>query len=77
MEATTTLEHTEPAALFKHVGPAISREQIIAGAIYLTDEAALLVRVQPSTIRNAIRTGKIRGKGRPYRILGSELFKLV
>lgn len=54
-----------------------SREQIVAGAVYLTEEAARLIRVQPSTIRHAVRCGKIRAQGRPFRILGSELFKLV
>jgi hypothetical protein len=49
---------------------------IIASAVYLTHEAARLCRVQPSTIRRAVRCGEIRGRGRPFRILGSELFKL-
>lgn len=54
-----------------------SRPQpILSDAIYTTDEAAVLVRVKPSTIRAAVRLGKIRGAGRPFRIRGSELFKL-
>ena len=50
---------------------------IVATAVYLTDEAAGLCRVQPSTIRRAVRCGQIRGRGRPFRILGSELVKYV
>ncbi len=46
-------------------------------AIYTTDEAASLARVKPSTIRAFVRLGKIRGAGRPFRIRGSELFKLA
>jgi hypothetical protein len=56
--------------------PAASKE-ILPGAVYLTEEAAAVCRVQPSTIQRAVRRGLIRGKGRPFRILGSELFKLV
>ena len=51
--------------------------QILPDAIYLTAEAANLLRVKPSTIRAAVRLGKISGKGRPFRIRGAELFKLV
>jgi hypothetical protein len=54
-----------------------AREQILPDAVYTTNEAAVLVRVQPSTIRHAVRTGTIRGQGRPFRIRGVELFKLV
>ena len=50
---------------------------IVASAVYLTNEAAQLCRVQPSTIRRAVRCGHIRGRGRPFRILGSELLKYV
>ena len=50
---------------------------IIPDAIYLTEEAARVARVEPSTIRAAVRTGKIRATGRPFRIRGSELFKLA
>lgn len=50
---------------------------IVATAVYLTDEAAGLCRVRPSTIRHAVRSGIIRGRGRPFRILGSELLKFV
>lgn len=46
-------------------------------AVYLTHEAAALCRCQPCTIREAVRTGKISGKGRPFRILGSELLKFL
>lgn len=52
-------------------------QEILPAAIYLTHEAAQLLRVKPSTIRHAVRTGLIRGKGRPYRFRGSELFKLT
>ena len=51
--------------------------EILPNAIYTTCEAAALVRVKPSTIRAAVRLGKISGKGRPFRIKGSELFKLA
>ena len=51
--------------------------EILLNAVYLTHEAAHLVRCKPCTIRHFVRIGKIRGKGRPFRILGSELFKLV
>lgn len=50
---------------------------ILHNAVYLTNEAADLLRCRPSTIRHAVRTGVIHGKGRPFRILGSELFKMV
>jgi hypothetical protein len=50
---------------------------IVASAVYLTNEAARLCRVKPSTIRRAVRCGEIRGRGRPFRILGSELVKYV
>ena len=50
---------------------------IIVSAVYLTHEAARLCRVKPSTIRHAVRQGAIRGRGRPFRILGSELLKFV
>ena len=52
-------------------------QQILPDAIYLTNEAARLLRCQPSTIRAAVRLGKIRGQGRPFRIRGCELFKLA
>lgn len=61
---------------YNNDAPAVPKE-ILPGAIYLTEEAAALCRVQPCTIRRAIRRGQIRGRGRPFRILGSELFKLV
>ena len=50
--------------------------EINPSAVYLTNEAAALTRCQPSTIRRAVRLGIIAGRGRPFRILGSELFKL-
>lgn len=46
---------------------------IIPDAVYLTDEAAVILRVKPSTIRTLVRTGRIRARGKPFRILGSEL----
>lgn len=52
-------------------------QQILPDAIYLTHEAAKLARCSTVTIREAVRTGKISGKGKPYRIRGVELFKLV
>jgi hypothetical protein len=57
--------------------PAANPREILPNAIYVTREAAALLRVQPSTIRTAVRLGRISGKGRPFRIRGSELFKLV
>jgi hypothetical protein len=58
-----------------------AKEQLPIGidisAVYLTNEAAQLCRVKPSTIRRAVRCGEIRGRGRPFRILGSELVKYV
>ena len=60
----------------KETGSTVHPRVILADAIYTTDEAAVLVRVRPSTIRAAVRLGKIRGAGRPFRIRGSELFKL-
>jgi hypothetical protein len=53
------------------------KRPIISDAIYTTDEAAALCCVEPSTIRAAVRSGILRGKGRPYRFRGIELFKLV
>jgi hypothetical protein len=75
--ASPTAANAAPTEAIEPVQPAAPREQILPSAVYLTDEAAALVRCQPSTIRAAIRSGKIRGQGRPFRILGSELFKLV
>jgi hypothetical protein len=73
-----TLEDAAPIAAKQSDKPAGgTREQILPDAVYLTDEAARLVRCKPSTIRHAVRTGLINGKGRPFRIRGSELFKLV
>ncbi len=50
---------------------------IEALAIYSTEEAAFLTTLKPQTIREYIRTGVIRAKGRPFRIKGSELLKLA
>ena len=66
---TPSTESTEPASGIKR--------QILPDAVYTTDQAAVLCCVQPSTIRSAVRRGIIRGKGRPYRFRGLELFKLV
>ena len=53
------------------------KRPIIPDAIYTTDEAALVCCVEASTIRAAVRSGILRGKGRPYRFRGLELFKMV
>lgn len=45
--------------------------------IYSTDEAATLVKLSVRTLREKLRIGIISGKGRPYRIKGSELLKLA
>ena len=50
---------------------------IVPNAVYVTEEAAALLRCQPSTIRKARRLGKIKAHGRPLRILGSELLRLA
>ena len=50
---------------------------IVPNAVYITEEAAALLRCQSSTIRKARRLGKIKANGRPLRILGSELLKLA
>ncbi len=55
----------------------LARTEILPNAIYLTAEAASLLGVRPSTIRAFVRQGKLRGKGRPYRFRGSELFKVA
>ncbi len=55
----------------------ITTPGIVPNAVYITEEAAALLRCKPSTIRSAIRKGKIRGAGRPFRILGSELLRFA
>lgn len=50
---------------------------IVPNAVYLTEEAAALLRCKPSTIRQAKRLGKIKAHGRPFRILGSELLRFA
>ncbi len=72
LSSCSTKQITETA----RESPSSQRVQILADAVYLTEEAAEVVRVKPSTIRHAVRCGHIRGRGRPFRILGSELFKL-
>lgn len=57
--------------------PVRPREEILPNAIYLTDDAAFLTGTSASTICKMVRTGKIRGRGKPFRILGSELLKLA
>ena len=44
-----------------------ARQEILPNAVYLTNQAAALLQCRPSTIRAAVRTGQIRGLGRPYR----------
>jgi hypothetical protein len=56
--------------------PQNKMEVIIDNAVYSTAEAAKILGCKISTIQQAVRTGKIKGKGRPFRILGSELRKL-
>lgn len=53
------------------------REQILANAVYVTEEAARLIRVEPSTIRSLVRCGRLNAQGRPFRILGAELLRFV
>lgn len=53
------------------------KRPIISDAIYTTAEAAVLCCVMPSTIRAAVRAGILKGKGRPYRFRGIELFKML
>jgi len=53
------------------------RAPIVRDAVYLTNQAADAIGVKPETIRRAVRSGKIRGRGRTFRILGSELLRLV
>ena len=50
-------------------------EEIKAGAVYLTEEAARLLRVNPGTLRRYFRDGRVKAKrvGRDYRVLGREL----
>lgn len=73
----TTIARSAPVV--GETQPAVVRfpVAIIPDAIYLTNEAAEIARVEPSTIRAAVRRGIIKGRGRPFRIRGSELFKLV
>ena len=71
--ATNTIEPDSPHISAKGQLPI----SINVNAVYLTNEAARLCRVKPSTIRRAVRCGQIRGRGRPFRILGSELVKYV
>lgn len=69
---------TDPQALLSAPDADVSGPQsILRDAVYLTNEAARLLRVRPSTIRKAVRTGQLRGRGKPFRILGAELFKLL
>lgn len=77
MDQDITTPNTKTQLFPTSGGVTITREQIIPGAVYLTEEAARLIRVEVSTIQRFVRTGQIRGKGRPFRILGSELLKLV
>jgi hypothetical protein len=54
-----------------------TRIRSVNTAIWQSENRDQLDDVKPCTIRHFVRIGKIRGKGRPFRILGSELFKLV
>jgi hypothetical protein len=68
---------TPPKRRLQSTADPAEKRPIISDAIYTTDEAAILCCVEPSTIRAAVRSGILRGKGRPYRFRGAELFKLV
>jgi hypothetical protein len=46
-------------------------------AIYTVTQAAQVTPLAAKTIRKYLRLGKLKGKGRPYRIKGSELLKLA
>jgi excisionase family DNA binding protein len=64
----------EPPSAIEAAAP---REQILPAAVYLTEEAAELLRCRPSTIRHAVRNGRLRAQGRPFRIIGAELIKFA
>lgn len=55
----------------------IERPAINPDRVYLTDEAAVVLGVQPSTIRAFVRRGKLKGRGRPYRFLGQNLLAVL
>jgi predicted transcriptional regulator of viral defense system len=46
-------------------------------AIYSVRQAAEITPVSAFTLRKYLRLGVLKGKGRPYRIRGSELLKLA
>jgi len=52
-------------------------EAIIPTAVYFTNEAARLLRIQPSTLLFWVRTGRIHGEGKPYRFVGRELLRAM
>ena len=55
----------------------IASRVIQPDAVYTTKQGAALLQICPRTLINKIRAGLIRGKGRFYRIKGSELLKLT
>jgi predicted site-specific integrase-resolvase len=46
-------------------------------AIYSLKEAAALLPLTVQTLQRYARAGIIKAKGKPYRVLGSELLKLA
>jgi len=50
---------------------------IVPDAIYSVGTATEVVPLAAKTIRKYLRAGVIKGKGRPWRIRGSELLKLA
>lgn len=55
----------------------ITAREIKPRAVYKTNEAAALLRVKPETICRAVRRGKLRGSGRPFRFIGAELLRFA
>jgi predicted transcriptional regulator of viral defense system len=55
----------------------LTTRAIEPNGIYSVAEAAQLTPLARKTLRKYLRLGKLKGKGRPYRIKGSELLKLA